>query len=317
MMQLHPEWPSAYTALRQGAAVWAPSAAELLVLTDVERSDFLQRMTTNNIKRLRAGSSCVTVLTSPTAKIVQVFTVLAGSDLLWLLPTAGQGAALERHLRGQIFFMDKVRVSRPEQPVTRLRVLGPQAAAALSRVGCHSLPQTDGDWLQDGERIVLCQTEYDLPGYELIVPAADAAALRCQLDAVELDEASYTARRIELGRPAPGAELTGEYSPLEAGLAWSCAENKGCYTGQEILARQMTYDKITRSLVGLKLQTSQVAGAAVWAEGREVGQITSAAFSPQLSAPVALAILKRPYHLPGTAVSVAGSTATVAALPLV
>jgi hypothetical protein len=96
-----------YMALRQGAAVWAPPAAEPLPLTDVDRSDFLQRMTTNDIKRLRAGSSCVTVLTSPTAKIVQVFTVLAGSDQLWLLPAAGQGAALERHLRGQIFLWTK------------------------------------------------------------------------------------------------------------------------------------------------------------------------------------------------------------------
>ena len=47
--------------------------------------------------------------------------------------------------------------------------------------------------------------------------------------------------------PPPAPRLTGEYSPLEAGLAWACAENKGCYTGQEIIARQITYDKVTRS----------------------------------------------------------------------
>jgi len=307
--------PATYAAL-DVVAVWSPPAAGVLRLTDADRVDFLQRMTTNNIKALRRGESCVTVLTSPTARIVHVFTVLADDDSLWLLPAPGETAALERHLRGQIFFMDKVRVSQPERALARLRVVGREATATLAQRGFAPLPAAEGDWQHSQEVIILRQETYDLPGYEVIAPVEAVEALLAQLGAPQLDAASYTARRIELGRPAPGTELTGEYSPLEAGLAWACAENKGCYTGQEIIARQLTYDKVTRTLVGLRSAGLLTAGATVLAEGRQVGVVTSAAYSPALQAPVALAILKRPYHAPGTAVTVAGVAAEVAALPL-
>lgn len=307
---------TAYDALRQDAVVWMPPAPDLLRLSDDDRVDFLQRMTTNDIKRLRSNESCVTVLTSPTAKIVHVFTVMADDGVLWLLPAPGEGAALERHLRGQIFFMDKVRVSRPEAPITRLRVVGPHAADALARIGLDELPDAEGGWLHRGDFVVLKQEEFDLPGYELLVPSDRSADVLERLALLSLDEATYTVRRIELGRPAAGAELVGEYSPLEAGLAWACAENKGCYTGQEIIARQITYDKVTRSLVGLRGDMSLVPGAVIMAEGRPIGQVTSAAFSPALQAPIALAILKRPHHLPGTALTVDGMAASVTSCPM-
>ena len=306
----------AYDAVRQHAAVWGPFPADVLLLADADRVDFLQRMTTNDIKRLRAGESCVTVLTSPTAKIVHVFTVMADADVLWLLPAPNDGTALERHLRGQIFFMDKVRVTRPETTFSRLRVVGPNAAQVIEAAGM-SLPPFDGGWLRGGEIVILRQDGYGLPGCELLVPSAELQALQSRLGAVSLDEATYTTRRIELGRPEPGAELTGEYNPLEAGLAWACADNKGCYTGQEIIARQVTYDKITRTLVGLRAASLLDVGAAVEVEGREVGRVTSAAFSPTLQAPVALAILKRPHNAAGTTVLVGGIEATVTTLPMV
>lgn len=316
MIQPSTHTSAAYDALRTGAAVWMPPAADVLRLSDADRVDFLQRMTTNDIKRLRPNTSCVTVLTNPTAKIVHAFTVMADNDALWLLPAPGEGAALERHLRGQIFFMDKVRVLRPDTSMTRLRVVGPDAASALARVGLTELPVAEGGWLRDGDHIVLKQDDFDLPGYELLVSSEQSSEILIRFAAIELDEATYTARRIELGRPASGAELTGEYSPLEAGLAWACAENKGCYTGQEIIARQITYDKVTRTLVGLHSDAPLTPGATVKLEERLIGQVTSAAFSPALQSPVALAILKRPHHLAGTVVSVDGITATVAALPL-
>ena len=130
----------------------------------------------------------------------------------------------------------------------------------------------------------------------------------------EGDEA-YQVRRIELGRPEPGAELTGEYSPLEAGLAWACAENKGCYTGQEIIARQITYDKVTRVLVGLVGDAPLSPGASLSADGRDVGTITSTAYSPLLGAPIALAIVKRPHDVPGSELQSEGKSVRVTALP--
>ena len=121
--------------------------------------------------------------------------------------------------------------------------------------------------------------------------------------------------RIELGRPLAGHELTNAYNPLEAGLAWTCADNKGCYTGQEIIARQITYDKITKSLVGLRSAHLLPVGAEIIADGRAIGTVTSAAESIGTQAPIALAIVKRPYHEVGVAVTVDNQPAEVVALP--
>lgn len=302
-------------ALRTGAAVRLDPLAGVLILRDADRVDFLQRMTTNNIAALRDGQSCVTVLTSPTAKIIHVFTVLARPEELWLLPAPGETAALERHLRGQIFFMDKVKVANVSGDYARLRVIGPQAAGALAGLDLAAAELGDGDARQAGDLVVVAQQTYDLPGFELIVPAPSVDDVVARLELPVADDAACLVRRIELGRPAPGAEITGEYSPLEAGLAWACAENKGCYTGQEIIARQITYDKVTRQLVGLRSDAPLSAGSTVRDGEREVGQVTSSAYSPALQAHIALAILKRTHSEPGTAVRAGDTDATVAALP--
>ena len=88
-----------YQALVDGAAILLRPTAGVIILTDSDRSDFLHRMTTNEINKLKAGQSAVTVLTNPTARIEQVFTVVARPDELWLLPAPDQTVALERHLR--------------------------------------------------------------------------------------------------------------------------------------------------------------------------------------------------------------------------
>lgn len=311
-----------YTALREGAAVLPRAGAGVLVLTDADRADFLQRMTTNNVAALRPGQACVTVLTSPTARIVQVFTVAlpAGEpDALWLLPAPGETAALERHLRGQIFFMDKVRVANRSAELARLRVAGPQALRILAALG-FDLMQAGAGAVHEHEGVLaVVQHEYDLPGVELVLPAARldavAGALQQAGAAPLTGSHAYHARRVELGRPAPGAELTGEYTPLEAGLAWACAENKGCYTGQEIIARQVTYDKVTRMLVGLRSAAPLAVGAQLTVDGRDVGAITSAAWSPALEAHLALAVVKRPHTAAGTVLLADGVAAAVQELP--
>lgn len=310
-----------YQALRQGAALQLRPDAGVLRLHDADRVDFLQRMTTNNIQALGAGRSCVTVLTSPTAKIVHVFTVVARADDLLLLPARGETAALARHLRGQIFFMDKVQVEDLSAQYSRMRLLGPQALTALAATGMQKQSIDDGDWQEQHGLLAVAQRQYDLPGFEMLIPPGKEKEIVTRLAAVHTvvlsgDEA-YHARRVELGRPLPGAELVREYNPLEAGLAWACAENKGCYTGQEIIARQVTYDKVTRSLVGITGAELLEAGAALKAEGREVGTVTSVAFSPALDAPIGLAIVKRPHDAAGAELQAGELTVRVAALPLV
>jgi folate-binding protein YgfZ len=308
-------------ALRTGAALQLRPDGGVLILDDADRSDFLHRMTTNEIKRLPPGQSTVTVLTSPTARILFVFTVVNRGDDLLLLPARGQTAALARQLRGQIFFMDQVKVRDASAEFARLRLMGPAAGAVLGTLGFTLAAAADGACQTQGNWVAVKQEQYDVPGYELVIPRTQLEAAVAQLTAsganVLTDEAAYDAQRIAIGRPAPGYELTEAYNPLEAGLAWTCADNKGCYTGQEIIARQITYDKVTKSLVGLRASALLATGAEVKVNGQSVGQVTSAALSPPPDAPLALAILKRPYNTPGSVVTVDGVAAEVVALPFV
>jgi len=303
-----------YNALVSGAAVLDRTDAGVLILTDADRVDFLQRMTTADVAALSPGQAALAVLTSPVARIEFVFTILCREQELWLLPAPGQADPLVDKLRSQIFFMDKVKVANATPSLRRLRVMGAQAAAVLSSVGVQS-PGTDDTFVSADAVTVLRQERYEVPGYELIVPAEDADDLRARLleagAHLSTDRETYETRRIELGRPLVGAELTGEYTPLEAGLAWAVADNKGCYTGQEIIARQITYDKVTKTLVGLRSDAPLPVGADVTADGRSVGIVTSSGYSPALGGPLALAVVKRPFNTENTTLLVNNSSAIV------
>lgn len=307
-----------YNALVSGAAVLDRTDAGLLILTDADRVDFLQRMTTANVAALSPGQAALAVLTSSVARIEFVFTVLCREQDLWLLPAPGQADPLAGKLRSQIFFMDKVKVANATPSLRRLRVMGEQAAAVLSSAGIPA-PATDDTFASADALTVLRQERYEVPGYELIVPAEDADDLSARLleagAILSADPETYETRRIELGRPAVGAELTGEYTPLEAGLAWSVADNKGCYTGQEIIARQITYDKVTKTLVGLRSDAPLPVGADVTADGRTVGVVTSSGYSPALGGPLALAVVKRPFNASEVGVVVNAQAAQVVQFP--
>lgn len=306
-----------YQALVSGAAVQLRPLFGVLRLTNRDRVDFLQRMTTNDIARLQPGQAALTVLTSPVARIDAVFTVLCRQDDLLLLASKGEAEHLRQRLQGQIFFMDKVNVADESAALRRLRLLGPAAEKLLPAAGLPQ-PAADDSFSEEAGVTVLRQERFDLPGYELICPADELRALTNRLTkagALPLsDSLAYETRRVELGRPQPGSELTDAFNPLEAGLAWVCAENKGCYTGQEIIARQVTYDKVTRSLVRLRSELPLDAGNDVSVDGRRAGSVTSSGLSPTRG-PLALAIVKQPHNVEGASVSVEGAPVCVELIP--
>ncbi len=124
-----------------------------------------------------------------------------------------------------------------------------------------------------------------------------------QAGAVELTPDIFEILRVETGLPAAYHELVEAYTPLELNLETAIVDTKGCYTGQEVIARQRTYDKVARKLVGLRLEASVSNGADVLAESRPAGVVTSAILSPRLG-PLALAVLRRPHNEPNTHVQI-------------
>ena len=297
-----------YRAAREAAAYRVVEGAGYVRVGGPDAVDFLQRQTTNDVRALAPGKALLNVLTSPTARIAEVFTMRRDGESIGLITPPGRGPALAAQLKRKIFFMDNVTVEDASAEWVYVELAGPGAEALAATAGVGG--------------VVVIEREAALAlGPKLLVPAAqigDVAAALDEAGAVHLSGESYEILRVEAGLPAAGVELTEDYTPLEAGLTHAVSMSKGCYTGQEVVARQVNYDKVTRHLAGLRLQGEAAPGAQVRAGGRLAGTLTSAVRSP-VHGWIGLAVLRRPHHEPGTGVSVEGEAgsvgATVAELP--
>jgi aminomethyltransferase len=137
--------------------------------------------------------------------------------------------------------------------------------------------------------------------------APDREALRDALSAagvIPIDDDAYDYLRIEAGRPRLGRELTLDYIPLEADLWADVSFSKGCYTGQEIIARMESRGKLAKRLMRLRPAALVAAGTEITAAGRPVGTITSAADGP--AGPLALGYVKTNALAGGDALSAGG-----------
>jgi folate-binding protein YgfZ len=129
-----------------------------------------------------------------------------------------------------------------------------------------------------------------------------------------MEQALWESLRVEQGRPVADQELTEEHNPLEAGLWESVSFNKGCYIGQEIIARLDTYQKLKQQLWGVRLADAVEAGTPVTVEGDTIGRVTSVAETP--SGPFALAYIRTKAGGAGLKVEVGTTSGQVVELPL-
>jgi folate-binding protein YgfZ len=204
--------------------------------------------------------------------------------------------------------MDRVTVENTSAEYVQIDLAGPRAGEKLSLLGLPAVPQP-GEVLPgkvDGTSLhVIGHLPGGGPGYRLILPTGALQPVQHVLEASGVfrqTHEEYETWRVEAGLPGKN-ELSEEYTPLEVGLQAAISDRKGCYTGQEVIARQLTYDKVTRHLVGLRLEAPAPVGSLALAEGKPAGVITSSVRSPAFG-PIALAVLRRPYNQSGTQVVV-------------
>ena len=299
-----------YDATLEGVTLFPRPDANSLRISGEDRLDYLQRQTTNDLNLLAPERALLTVLTSPTARILDVFLLVAEPETIGVITLPGRGQASARFLQGRIFFMDKVAVADVSAEFAQLDLEGPDVAASLRRAGLAKAPALDEVVSAhiDGVGVrVIGRKGLVGSGYRLLAPAAASETLTEALTdagASLLAVESYELLRVEAGLPGHH-ELTEDYTPLEANLRTAVSDSKGCYTGQEVIARQLTYDKVTRRLVGLRLDAPVTLGAKVMAGGKSIGSVTSAVQSPRYG-PIALAFVKRRHNEPGSAVTVSG-----------
>ena len=280
--------------LHESVGLVERSARGKLLLGGGGAAEFLQGQVTNDVESLAAGAGCYAALLSHKGKMRADLRVLCGADWIWL-DTEAEGLAplrrtVETYSLGRDVQMTDVTASR-----AILSLLGPAAGRALD-----AEPSTEEHSFVEGEHGLYARTDH---GIDVICESADVDAVRDALGVEAVSEEAAECLRIESGRPRFGVDVGIETIPQEAGLNDRAVSfTKGCYVGQETVARLHYRGKPNRHLRGLRLSEPATTGEPVAAGDRAVGVLGSTTVSP-VHGPIALAVLRREAG-PGDSVAV-------------
>jgi folate-binding protein YgfZ len=303
-----------YRAITEACGLLDRSERGKLALSGADAASFLQGQVSNDVEGLAPGTGCYAAFLTPKGKMLGDVRILATADEL-LLDT--ERVALQALFNMIRRFSLGYQVELHKRTVERglLSLIGPGAAQV---VGVDDLP------LEEHAHVAI--TIGDIPvrairtdvGIDLLCDSATTEALHERLTdagALPVAEAAVECLRVERGRPRYGVELDDSVIPQEAGLNERAVSfTKGCYVGQETVARLYYRGKPNRQLLGLRLSAPVEPGEALEFEGRVVGRVASVARSPRFG-PIALALVRREAP-PGVTVSVGDAvTAEVAELP--
>ncbi len=298
-----------YWATLGWAGFFSPAGIGCLRISGEDRYVFLQRQTSNNLDLLQPGKSITSILLSPTARILDVLRLIDMGEYILTLTLPAHGADTLRYLKNRIFFMDKVELTDISPEFSQTNLEGPGAGDVLRKLGVQA-PQGRDEPARaiflDKPLLVLEEPGLVGRGFRLLAAAENQAQLiqtLSELGVAPLSPESYHILRIEAGLPGAGAELSEAYTPLEVGMGYALSDNKGCYPGQEVIARQITYDKVTQQMVGLRLDGYVEPGATLFAADKPAGTVTSSVVSPRFGL-IALGVVKRPYHEVGTTLNI-------------
>jgi tRNA-modifying protein YgfZ len=325
------ELDAQYRQLREECGLLDRSARGKLLLTGAEVADYLQGQLTNDVEALEPGEGHYAALLDRKGHIqadMRVLNVSAvpfpdiagernsgadGEQSFWVDTEAVALETAKRHL--EMYKIGReVEVADVGAERAILSLIGPRAVEVA---GGAALPEHASEAAAvDGVECVAVGTA---EGIDLIAPSADAGVLREALlgrGAAEVGEEAAEVLRIEAGRPRFGAEMSSATMPAEAGIVAAAIDfEKGCYIGQEPVARLHYRGRPNRVLRGLELSAPAGAGDALRLGEKEVGTVGSACLSPARG-PIALAIVRREAE-PGAELSVGedGVTARVVDVP--
>ena len=308
------ELDAQYRQLREECGLLDRSERGKLLLTGPDAAEYLQGQLTNDVEALEPGEGCYAALLDRKGHMqadMRVLRVTAGE--VWI-DTEPEGAeATRRHLQTYKIGRE-VEVADVTAERAVLSLIGPRSAEVagtppLPAYACESASIAGVECLATGTH----------DGIDLIAAASDARRLREALlgaGAVEVGAEATEILRIEAGVPRFGAEMGAETMPAEAGIVEDAVSfTKGCYIGQETVARLHYKGRPNRRLLGLRLSGPASPGATLRLGEKEVGTLGSACVSPALG-PIGLAIVRREAE-PGDELAVGedGVTARLTDLP--
>ena len=298
---------SPYEAARESAVLFDLSARAKVELSGKDAREFLHNLCTQDVKNLPVGEWREAFLTTNKARVLAHLWIWHREPNVLLLDFTGPPESVLKHLNHYLI-SEQVEITDRTSECAMFRVVGPKAEQLLSSISIIPARR---------HRLLA------LDGCDLFCPAVDAEVLRQRLMDVGVVFGNTTAHdtlRIEAGLPEYGIDITEDRLAIEVNRPEAISYTKGCYLGQETIVMARDRGQVNRRMMGLVLSAEAPAppipGRVLDAGQNEVGQVTSAVFSPRLQRSIALAYMKRGSWDVGTKVVVeSAGDAMVSALP--
>lgn len=303
-----------YEAAHNKAVLMDRSHEGRLETTGRDRLEIIQRISTNDVGHMAVGEGRATILTSATGRIIDRLIAYNRGETALVTTEPGRGQVVRDFLQRQIFFNDDMRISDLGTSTKQFALHGPQAEGVVqvfaSEAGKHDYLECV-DTMIDGTKVIFLKRK-PLIGTQwiAIVPTEKAVDIwqsilsaGQQFGLQPAGSLTFNVLRIEAGRPGVGRELSTDFIPLEAGLWDEVSFSKGCYTGQEIIARMESRNRLAKTMVTLKLGEMIESPATLRAEGKEIGTLTSSVVTPHGEA-IGIGFVKVPVAEPGKELSV-------------
>jgi folate-binding protein YgfZ len=308
-----------YSAARTESAVAEKDWSGLIHLTGAERVSWLQGMVTNDVQKLRPGQGCYAAHLNSQGRVVAQMHILVDEDSLWL--------SLERAVVSnlvaafdKLLIMEDVQVADVSNDWQFFSLIGPKSRAVIEAWLGQTLGLSE---LYSHGMFEDCRIIVSDLGFEVWVQRERADKVLHALaasGATAIDHGTWDVLRTEAGIPMYGVDIDATTTMPELGER-GISYDKGCYVGQEVVAKVKYIGHVNRRFAGLILKGNELPDikSVVRDGGREAGYITTSVFSPGLNKPIALGFVSRAAYRPGTEVEVLSEgkilRATITALP--
>lgn len=308
-----------------GVALHDRSDWGLLKVTGGDRTRFLHNQSTNNIQSLKSGEGCDTVFVNSTGRNIDLVSVYVQEEEVLLLVSPKQNERLYQWMDRYIFPFDKVELKDISADYKIFTLIGKQSKELLSNWLDEELlekPEFSHQkvTIEGIEILLTVGCNLKLTGYNLIVVQENADIIWQKLvekQPILIGSKEWEKLRILRGRPLPEKELTEEFNPLETGLWSAISFNKGCYIGQETIARLNTYKGVKQRLWGIKLtqEINPEIDNIITLENDKIGKITS--YINDEKAPFALGYIRTKAGGEGLKVTIGKAEGELISLPFI
>lgn len=304
-----PAWQEAYRAVRENAALLSLVDSGLLEVTGTERTGYVHDLVTNDVASLGPGQGVRAMMLTPTkGRVVADFLVCSTPEALWIECFGGSAPAVLELLE-KFYFGQEVTFSDRSAAYSVLSLQGPRSGAVLQTVGAAvpgpSAGANEETTIGDRDVRVVRWTDTGEVGFHLWAAVGEAPAIAAELisgGAVEGTHEAWDVLQIEAGIAVFGRDLSEDIIPLEAPTENAISHTKGCYPGQEVIARLWARGRPAKHLRGMRFEGEAMpaAGSVFDADDKSgVARVTASAASPDLGS-IGLAYIHRDYCQPGT-----------------